>query len=717
MSEVVQATCPGCNKVLRIPGGWVAESLRCKHCGLVVQVRRTAAPPPKAIPVALPVSPPPNIPVGIPVRSAAAAFCDTGKPPRAAATPPRRRAAPTWAVGAALGLGVLAVAAGVTVAFWPKLSALLVLPAAPPADPGQLPPDPIVMGPPTPEQTPPAKPREPAGPPTPAPAPTKPPDPPASTPAATGPAPRRALVVSVNNYLYANPVHFGMPVRSARNTQGLLTAFVNRLRVPADQVALLSDITIGGLEPRTPFKDVITQTVADFLASSRAQDRVMVFFIGHAVEIGDEAFLVPAEGELDVKEGLIPLAWVYQQLEQCKARQKVLVLDVCRLDPARGAERAGGGPMGEKFDALLRQPPPGVQVWSACVAGQHSYEFRHAEVNNGLFVEYLLDVLQSRVQPKDQRPDSPLPLAEMNKAVNDRMKIELDSLQKVQTARVTGEERADGAAPDPAEAAPPKPRLAAREPVGGAAARKLVLELFGDASMPPVKTAREEGPVNLDALPPFSAKTLEEYQADTNKAALREAVERARMLLWALSASGAPGKLDAAVRRFREEENLKELVLKDRYDAPANEEQFKNQVVLNDEKRVARVILRLTEAQEDLKRKEVMAEREQESSKRWQANYDYTLARLEAQLAYIYEYQSMLGQLRKELPPRDPKVHKGWQLASLRDPQGDTTGKKLAKSARDALAKLAREHAGTPWEVLAKRDRLTALGLEWQPTK
>ena len=34
---------------------------------------------------------------------------------------------------------------------------------------------------------------------------------------------------------------------------------------------------------------------------------------------------------------------------------------------------------------------------------------------------------------------------------------------------------------------------------------------------------------------------------------------------------------------------------------------------------------------------------------------------------------------------------------------------------RMVLDKMATEHAGTPWAVLAKRDKLTALGLEWQP--
>ena len=47
--------------------------------------------------------------------------------------------------------------------------------------------------------------------------------------------------------------------------------------------------------------------------------------------------------------------------------------------------------------------------------------------------------------------------------------------------------------------------------------------------------------------------------------------------------------------------------------------------------------------------------------------------------------------------------------------QGDGTGRKLAREAEKLLDKLAEEHAGTPWEILAKREKYTALGLEWKP--
>jgi len=125
----------------------------------------------------------------------------------------------------------------------------------------------------------------------------------------------------------------------------------------------------------------------------------------------------------------------------------------------------------------------------------------------------------------------------------------------------------------------------------------------------------------------------------------------------------------------------------------------------------------LQDALEELKK--AGEKRDEEPSKRWQANYDYVLARLEARIAYVHEYNFMKGQIRKDaLPPRDPaKGFTGWRLASQAKLQSGPEARKLAEDSKKVLLKLAKTHVGTPWEVLAKREALTALGLEWQLTR
>ena len=57
---------------------------------------------------------------------------------------------------------------------------------------------------------------------------------------------------------------------------------------------------------------------------------------------------------MDKADTLIPLKWFYEQLTKCKARQKVLVLDVNRYNQTFGQERPGGDEMGPKLDAMLK---------------------------------------------------------------------------------------------------------------------------------------------------------------------------------------------------------------------------------------------------------------------------------------------------------------------------------------------------------------------------
>ena len=135
----------------------------------------------------------------------------------------------------------------------------------------------------------------------------------------------------------------------------------------------------------------------------------------------------------------------------------------------------------------------------------------------------------------------------------------------------------------------------------------------------------------------------------------------------------------------------------------------------DEQKTVAKVIGELMDESDALKA--VAGDRKGET-KRWQATYDYVVARMDAQIAYLNEYQAVLGQILKGLAAPDPKLYKGWRLASQYDPQtGDSASKKLAGESRKKLDKIIAAYPDTPWEIMAKRDRTSGLGLEWQPMK
>src|SRR5262249_52864184 len=125
---------------------------------------------------------------------------------------------------------------------------------------------------------------------------------PPDLPVANGPFPRRALAISINDYLFANPINYGMPITAGPNVQALLDRFSqpSGLRVPASQLGLLSD---AARTPVPPTEPVIRNTIVNFLKESRAQDRVILLIVGHVVEVEGDLVLLPIDGMTDSKEG------------------------------------------------------------------------------------------------------------------------------------------------------------------------------------------------------------------------------------------------------------------------------------------------------------------------------------------------------------------------------------------------------------------------------
>jgi hypothetical protein len=502
--------------------------------------------------------------------------------------------------------------------------------------------------------------------------------------------PRRALLISVNDYLYMNPINYGAP---GHGFDELRVRLVNNLKFPMTQITELSDA--ARVSPHSPVKPVIEQVVTEFLAASRLQDHIIVLFAGHALEIGDEVFLVPIEGETDQKETLIPLAWLYQQLADCKAQQKVLVMDVCRFNPAQGVERPGSGPMGKKLAEMTRKPPDGVQVWTTCSEEQFSYEDSYN--SNSFFHEKLMDVLSVLGKGTIQKPEDPLPLESLVEAVNKGLEAEMGRRGKKQVTHLSGKTAAESVAYDPKEALPAKMEIksGAGATAAGAATKAQVRVLLEEIAVPPVKRTTGHGSgLTAESMPPFASKTLDAYPPFPGESPLKTAVQNARAVL-------------------REINDAKDN-LPDSFIAPVNEQNFKNDV-LGRQQKVANLVSKLETVLEEMD--EVAKDKKSDPSKRWQAHFDYLRARVMMQIAYIYEYTSLLGQMRKELPARDPNLHNGWRMASQEKLNGDKAGKDRAKAATKILEKLATDHAGTPWEVLSKRERLTTLGLEWQAAR
>jgi hypothetical protein len=338
----------------------------------------------------------------------------------------------------------------------------------------------------------------------------------------------------------------------------------------------------------------------------------------------------------------------------------------------------------------------------------------------GIFLESLAEAMQKGGAGKIQRVDEPIPLERYVERVNQIMKNDLSKRKLEQVSRLTGKEADSGAAYDPNQApAPDAVASLAGTPADVTVNKMLVESVLEQIGTPPVKVTHEMA-LRYDALPPFPVEALQQYEGEKANpdSPLRKAVKNARAVLWAIYPSVEPKELSGDISRLRARIRVQLNVLKDGYRAPGGgdaEKVFKDRVE-NDERAVALLMRAIDDALEELQAKEVVEARKSES-KRWKANYDFLLARIELEYAYLFEYQSMLGSMRKEFPPRDPELHGGWKLASQAKLQGDSKGKKFAKEAVKLLDKIIKDNAGSPWEVLAKREKLTNLGLEWQPTR
>jgi hypothetical protein len=813
-NDVVQATCPGCKNTLRIPGNWIGQQMKCKHCSLVFQAKAPESSERKDkkkkkkkkrnilaqaarvtklafqkavsrkrrkkksgdVPQAKPYLPPPAIPISVspngplpaalPATAVPAGAIQSAKPLPAAVPvgaanplatlpfePPRRRSRGRIQKIAFVALFCIVLGGLAAVIHWvasqegvplghvmsgttgdssdgkatdPLIKTSGTRPPIPttpvtnlksspgytpiikdsrdkraiPIDPNAPPPAPP---PPTSAVRPPfgTRPTNPINPIN----PIGTTNPPATfvPPISTVPSnfPRRLMAVIPANYPYATPISYGGA--SQRNLNSVVHQLAQLLRVPGEQIVILSD---KAPLPKPPIKDVIETNVSGFLSGCRAQDRAILMLVGHGVEVNDKAYFMPLEGDKDNAETLIPMEWFYTQLEKSPARQKVLIVDVCRFDPARGAERGDVAKMGEKFDALLQKPPPGVQVVTACVAGEYSYEVPptgtlDGQVEGGIMLTQVPDIqLKGGLRGIIQRPEDSIPIQALVNTLTARTKSFAKAFLKAeQTVRLTGTEAESKVVYDPKLPAPPRYEIKLTGIFEkGVASRADIESLFRDVNgIPPVKRNLQANTIDFDSLPPYPLDKLAAYKDEGADSPLREKVREAVTFLKSAEANQAFAEFFPVPPKFN----------------PGNMQQvtaLKNQLE-NIQKGTGLVIFKLDTLLEEL---DGMKDDRGKESKRWQANFDYVRARLATRVAYVYEYNAKLGEFRREIPEINQEIHRGWQLAA-KTKLTDRDADKYGKRAKTYLDQLARDNAGTPWELFAKREKITSLGLEWQP--
>lgn len=509
--------------------------------------------------------------------------------------------------------------------------------------------------------------------------------------------PRRALVVQVHNYLYLNPLTAATP---ARNREAL-DRFANSLRVPNGkanrQFFILSD-NLPSPEERTPTRSTILTAVREFCQSSRAQDRIVLYFHGHAFESREQGYFAPVEGEAGDVKTLVPIAEIYAALKTCKATQKVVVWDVCPCNPEQAAIRPSAGPMTlELLLALANTTAGGIEVVVPCLPSQFSREYRTPKGEAG---SVLLDAIRSGLDDANVGangdPAQAIPFAE----ALPRIEKYLDSATKTfsvrQTPKLLGKRAASLAAIDAAE--PPPAAVTFPRPAAAADAKAILQELV----LPPLVLGAGDDPLptlsfDLAALAPYrSDVSTDDILRNGDKHPLRVATLRSLQ----------------TIRDSMHPIGVKDARPVIQLSSPIRDAQKK--AMAEAQAPLAVSIARLELEVGALESVEPLRARE---NKHWQANYDYTLAQLRLRMALLSEYNYALAHVRTDLLPDLPMGFTAWRLTPTDKMLSKKNERDLADAARSTFESLAAAHKGTPWETLAKRALATPPGLRWEPVQ
>jgi hypothetical protein len=155
-------------------------------------------------------------------------------------------------------------------------------------------------------------------------------------------------------------------------------------------------------ESLRPTKDNIQNELRDLVRKAETGDLVVVAFSGHGACLSDVSYLCPAGARAaDPSRTMIPVALVYQQLEQSKADHRLLIVDACRNDPRQPSQRDAGAPnidLGD-FAKSLEDPRTGILALVSCSPGQTSME--NDELKHGVFTHFIIDGLSGSASSKD----------------------------------------------------------------------------------------------------------------------------------------------------------------------------------------------------------------------------------------------------------------------------------------------------------------------------
>jgi hypothetical protein len=107
------------------------------------------------------------------------------------------------------------------------------------------------------------------------------------------------------------------------------------------------------------------------------------------------------------------------------------------------------------------------------------------------------------------------------------------------------------------------------------------------------------------------------------------------------------------------------------------------------------------------------SDRATENSLRWQAAYDLAVGRVLATKVRTETYNAMLAAAKRGLKSSADNSNT-WTLVPANEISVGSQYSKAAEKATELLKRVAQEHPGTPWALLAERELANPIGWRWQ---
>ena len=105
-------------------------------------------------------------------------------------------------------------------------------------------------------------------------------------------------------------------------------------------------------------------------------------------------------------------------------------------------------------------------------------------------------------------------------------------------------------------------------------------------------------------------------------------------------------------------------------------------------------------------------DRDKLTQPRWQAGYDLAMGRTLAVKVRTEAYNAMLAKAKQGMKFQDPK-NDTWELVPADEITVGSALEKHARQAKEYLERVAKDHDGTPWAMLAKREMSVPVGWRW----